>query len=167
MNIRARLSLIVAGLVTVAGLAMAAPAGPDFQGAAYPLDTCPVSGEKLGKDAVTCVLSGMKDKKLDGTQVKFCCAKCEASFKAEPEKYVGKMNDAIAKAASAYPLSKCLVMKDEELDADAKVVVFQNRVYKLCCKKCVGRFEKDPAKYAKEYDAMVSAQGKPADGTKK
>jgi YHS domain-containing protein len=77
------------------------------------------------------------------------------------------MNDAIAKAASAYPLSKCLVMKDEGIDADAKVVVYQNRVYKLCCKKCVGRFEKDPAKYAKEYDAMVSAQGKPADGTKK
>jgi hypothetical protein len=48
-----------------------------------------------------------------------------------------------------------------------EVVVYQNRVYKLCCKKCVGRFEKDPAKYAKEYDAMVASQGKPADGTKK
>ena len=167
MNLRACLSFVAAGLVVAAGLAMTAPAGPDFQGAAYPLDTCPVSGEKLGKDAVTCVLSGMKDKKLDGTQVKFCCAKCEASFKAEPEKYVGKMNEAIAKAAPAYPLTKCLVMKDEELDAGAKVVVYQNRVYKLCCKKCVGRFEKDPAKYAKEYDAQVASASKPADGAKK
>lgn len=153
------LSLIVGGLGLFAGTAMTVPAaGPDFGGVAYPLDTCPVSGEKLGKDAVTVVLSGMKDKSLDGTQVKFCCPKCEASFKAEPGKFVEKMNEAIIKAAPAYPLQTCLLMPDEKLEADAKTVVYQNRVYKFCCGKCVGKFKKDPAKYAKEYEAQVAKQ---------
>ena len=136
-------------------------AGPaSFSGDAYPLDTCPVSGEKLGKDAKVVVLEGMKDKSLDGTQVKFCCGKCAASFKAEPEKYLPKMNDAIVKAAPAYPLKTCLVMHDDELDADAKTIVWQNRVYKFCCGKCIGKFKSDPAKYAADYEKQVVAAQK-------
>ena len=141
-----------------------APPPPAAPGAPYPLDTCPVSGEKLGADAKTVVLADMKDSTLNGSQVKFCCGKCEAAFKADPEKYVGKMNDAIAKAAPAYPLKKCLVMGKEDLGADAKTVVYQNRVYKLCCGKCVAKFKKDPAKFAKEYDAQVAAAKAPAAG---
>ena len=158
-----RSALAAVSFAVVACLAMtAAPAAGDaqFSGEAYPLETCPVSGEKLGKDATVVVLEGMKDKKLDGTQVRFCCAKCAASFKAEPEKYVGKMNEAIAKAAPAYPIKTCLVMKDEELESDAKTIVWQNRVYKFCCAKCIAKFEKDPAKFAKEYDAKVIASQK-------
>ena len=154
-----RLHAALVAFALASGLAMTAPlAGPEFGGEPYPLATCPVSGEKLGKDAVTVVLSGMSDKSLDGTQVRFCCPKCEKSFKAEPEKYVGKMNEAIAKAAPAYPLTTCLLMPDEKLDADAKSVVYQNRVYKFCCGKCVGKFRKDPAKYAKAYEAEVAKQ---------
>jgi len=103
----------------------------------------------------------MKDTKLNGTQVKFCCAKCEASFKADPAKYTGKMNEAIVKAAGAYPLKNCIIMKKEALEGDAKKVVFQNRVYEFCCKKCVAKFEKDPAKYAKEFETEVIAAQKP------
>jgi YHS domain-containing protein len=117
---------------------------------------------KNRKDAVTVVLEGMSDAKLNGTQVKFCCPKCEASFKADPKKYTDKMNEAIVKAAGAYALKNCVVMKDEALEPDAKTVVYQNRVYKLCCKKCVCRFEKDPAKYVKEYESQVIAAQKPA-----
>jgi len=51
-------------------------------------------------------------------------------------------------------------MKDEVLESDAKTVVYQNRVYRLCCKKCVGRFERDPAKWAKEYETQVIATQK-------
>jgi YHS domain-containing protein len=150
---------LAAALALAAGLAMTAPvAGPEHGGSPYPLATCPVSGEKLGADAVTVVLADTKDAMLDGTQVKFCCPKCEKAFKAEPAKYVGAMNDAIAKAAPAYPLKGCLMMPDEQLDADAKVVVYQNRVYKFCCGKCVGKFKKDPQKWAKEFDAQVAKQ---------
>jgi YHS domain-containing protein len=165
MHKRFRVALVSILALTGATLSVAmkaTPAAADaFGGDPYPLDTCPVSGEKLGADAVNTVLSGMKDKNLDGTQVKFCCAKCEASFKADPAKYLAKMDEAIAKAAAAYPLSNCLVMTDEKIEDDAKTVVYQNRVYKLCCKKCVARFSKDPAKYAKEYEAAVIAAQKP------
>ena len=102
MTIKNRLLVAVASLAALAGAAMtAAPnnAG-SYSGDPYSLDTCPVSGEKVGKDAVTVVLEGMSDAKLNGTQVKFCCPKCEASFKADPAKFTGKMNDAIVKAAS-------------------------------------------------------------------
>ena len=183
-----RSALAAVSFAVVACLAMtAAPAAGDaqFSGEAYPLETCPVSGEKLGKDATVVVLEGMKDKKLDGTQVRFCCAKCAASFKAEPEKYVGKMNEAIAKAAPAYPIKTCLVMKDEELESDAKTIVWQNRVYKpttcpisgkplgegavdvvvngqlvrTCCGGCVAAVKADP----KAAIAKASAPAKAAD----
>jgi YHS domain-containing protein len=164
MTIKNRLLVAVASLAALAGAAMtAAPnSAGSYSGDPYSLDTCPVSGEKLGKDAVTVVLEGMSDAKLNGTQVKFCCPKCDASFKADPKKYTDKMNEAIVKAAGVYALKNCIVMKDEALEPDAKTVVYQNRVYKLCCKKCVGRFEKDPAKYVKEYESQVIAAQKPA-----
>ena len=114
---RTRLALAFAALATSAGLAMTAAGPATFSGEAYPLETCPVSGEKLGKDATVVVLEGMKDKTLDGTQVKFCCGKCAASFKAEPEKYRPAMNDAIVKASPAYPLKTCLVMNGDALAA--------------------------------------------------
>ena len=157
---RTRLALAFAALVASAGLAMTAAGPATFSGEAYPLDTCPVSGEKLGKDAKVVVLEGMKDKTLDGTQVKFCCGKCAASFKSEPEKYLPKMNDAIIKASPAYPLKTCLVMHDDALDADAKTVVWQNRVYKFCCGKCINKFKSDPAKYAADYEKQVVAAQK-------
>ena len=158
MNTARLASLAAAALALAGSLAMTAPAPVAAAGNPYPLDTCPVSGEKLGKDAVTVTLSGMKDAMLDGTQVKFCCPKCEKAFKSEPEKYVGAMNEAIAKAAPAYPLKTCLMMPDEQLEADAKVVVYQNRVYKFCCGKCVGKFKKDPQKWALAYEAAVAKE---------
>ena len=157
---RTRLALAFAALVASAGLAMTAAGPATFSGEAYPLDTCPVSGEKLGKDAKVVVLEGMKDKTLDGTQVKFCCGKCAASFKSEPEKYLPKMNDAIVKASPAYPLKACLVMQDDALDADAKTIVWQNRVYKFCCGKCINKFKSDPAKFAADYEKQVVAAQK-------
>lgn len=171
MSIRTAILSSLAALAALAGAgfgpaplptpSVAAAAADAFGGDPYPLDVCPVSGEKLGKDAVTVVLSGMKDRNLDGTQVRFCCPKCEAAFKADPAKYLPKMNEAIVKAAGPYPLANCVVMGDEKLEDGAKTVVYQNRVYRLCCKKCVARFEKDPAKYAKEYETAVIAAQKP------
>ena len=147
----------------LSGLALtSAPVGDAaFKGEAYPLDTCPVSGEKLGANAVTVVLSGMKDAKLNGTQMKFCCSKCEAAFKADPAKFTAKLDDQISKAAGSYPLANCLIMSDEAVGADAKTVVFHNRVYKFCCKKCIAKFEKDPSKYETAYETALIAKLKP------
>jgi len=148
--------------LTSAPLLPSNSASSDYSGDPYPLETCPVSGEKLDKDAVTVVLEGMKDTKLNGTQVKFCCPKCVEGFKADPAKYTGKMNEAIVKAAGEYPIKACIVMTDEVIDSDAKIVVHHNRVYRLCCKKCVTRFERDPSKYVQEFESRVIAAQKPA-----
>jgi YHS domain-containing protein len=155
------LSTLVAGVLAFGAAAPAPTAADSFGGDPFPLDTCPVSGEKLGADAKTVVLTDMKDAKLNGTQMKFCCDKCLAAFKADPAKYMTKIDEAIVKAAPEYPLDQCLLMPDEKLADDAKTVVYQNRVYKLCCKKCVRNFEKDPAKWAKDFEKAVIAKQKP------
>lgn len=51
-------------------------------GKPYPLDTCIVSGEKLGSMGKPHVIV------KDGQQVKFCCAGCEDDFNKEPEKFL-------------------------------------------------------------------------------
>ena len=54
----------------------------------YPLDTCVVSGEKLG---------GMGEAvKYDhnGREVRFCCKGCIDKFKADPDKYLKKLDEA-------------------------------------------------------------------------
>ena len=67
----------------------------------YPLDTCVVSGEKLG---------GMGDPvKYDykGREVRFCCQGCVKTFEKEPAKYLKKIDDAAkAKAEAAKGASK-------------------------------------------------------------
>jgi len=48
----------------------------------YPLDVCPVSGEKLGS------MGKPPELVQDGQQVKFCCKHCIADFEKEPSKYL-------------------------------------------------------------------------------
>lgn len=48
----------------------------------YPLDTCVVSGKKLGSMGDPEVIDH------NGTTVKFCCHGCEDSFAEDPRKYI-------------------------------------------------------------------------------
>lgn len=158
------LATIAAGFLalTGAGIHMPASSTADMKGDPFPLSTCPVSGEKLGDDAVVVVLEGMDDAKLNGTQMKFCCNKCVAAYKADPAKFQPKVDKAIIAAmGDAYPLDHCLVMDDEAVDGESKTVVYQNRVYRLCCGKCVRKFNADPAKWSAAYEKAVIAKQKP------
>ncbi len=51
-------------------------------------------------------------------------------------------------AAKPYPLNYCVVT-DNELGSMGKVVtkVYGDQQIKFCCKPCVAKFEKNPAKY--------------------
>ena len=49
----------------------------------YPLKTCIVTGESLGKSPVTRVVNGQA--------VKFCCSDCIKDFDANPQKYLTKL----------------------------------------------------------------------------
>jgi hypothetical protein len=51
-------------------------------------------------------------------------------------------------AAKPYPLDYCVVT-DNELGSMGKVIakVYGDQQIKFCCKPCVAKFEKNPAKY--------------------
>ena len=51
----------------------------------YPLDTCVVSGEKLGSMGEPFVITH------EGIEVRFCCDGCLPTFKKEPAKYLAKL----------------------------------------------------------------------------
>ena len=51
----------------------------------YPLETCLVSGEKLGGMGEPYVINH------EGQEIKFCCKDCVKSFDKEPEKYLKKL----------------------------------------------------------------------------
>ncbi len=118
------------------------------QKASYPLETCPVSGKPLGKDAVDTI--------KDGHLVRTCCDKCAAKLDAAAVK---KVNDAVVAAQKkSYPMDVC-PMSGEKLDDKAVDHVYGTRLVRFCCTKCEANFVKDPkAVMAKLDKAYVDAQ---------
>jgi len=91
-------TLITLSLTLVAGLAVAEDAKPaDVTATPYPLDTCIVSGEKLGGMGEPVV------KVVDGREVKFCCNGCIKKFTKDPAKFFAAL-DATVKEAAAKPV---------------------------------------------------------------
>jgi nitrous oxide reductase accessory protein NosL len=54
----------------------------------YALDTCIVSGEKLGSMGKPIVINH------EGQEIKFCCDSCVPKFKKDPAKYLSKLEHA-------------------------------------------------------------------------
>jgi YHS domain-containing protein len=67
------------------------------QKASYPLETCVVTGEKLGK------MGDPVDYVYDNRLVRFCCSNCIATFKKDPAKYMKMIDDAAAPKAAETP----------------------------------------------------------------
>jgi hypothetical protein len=63
------------------------------QDATYPLKTCVVSGEELGK------MGGGVNYIYKDRLVKFCCKGCIKKFDADPAAFLGKIDEAAKKAA--------------------------------------------------------------------
>lgn len=59
-----------------------------------------------------------------------------------------------------YPLKVCLVAGDD-LDEDAKSMVYKGQEIKFCCNKCKATFEKDPEKYLKKLADASKQDDKP------
>ena len=65
----------------------------------YPLDTCIISGDKLGGDMGAPIVFVYQDKaKGINQEVKFCCPMCKPKFLKDPDKYMKIIQDAEAKA---------------------------------------------------------------------
>jgi len=135
------------------------------EGMPYPLPTCIVSGEPLGADTVTLILENQKSGADNGRELKFCCSKCVERFQANPGDYLPKFNAEIVKQQLAwYPAVSCPVMPDEKLPMpgqpgadEVKNVVYKNRLVRLCCAKCVRRFNANPEQFLKLLDESIIA----------
>ncbi|MFA6289683.1 MAG: hypothetical protein WC661_20060 [Opitutaceae bacterium] len=74
----------------------------------------------------------------------------------------------LAKAKAAYPLTTCVVSGEALADGDMgppidyvyKAEGQPDRLVRFCCKMCVGKFKKDPAKYLKVIDDAAAAKAK-------
>jgi len=59
----------------------------------YPLQTCFISGDKLGEMGKPVVFI------YEGQEIKFCCRECKKEFQKNPAEGMKKFNAAVAKAA--------------------------------------------------------------------
>jgi len=80
------LSLLATLLLIVSAGAADEPTKPS-----YPLTTCVVSGDKLGAMNSPVIID------YHGTEVRFCCHDCVATFNENPAKYLAKLQLAAQK----------------------------------------------------------------------
>jgi YHS domain-containing protein len=129
-----------------------ATAAGERVGDAYPLTTCPVSGDALGSmgDPIVYV--------HEGREIRFCCAGCVDPFKADSAKYIEQIDAAIVEQQLAlYPLTTCPV-SGKELGSmgDPIKIVAGNRLVQLCCPGCEKPVKSDPAKTIEKLNAAAA-----------
>jgi len=109
----------------------------------YPLDTCAVSGEKLGGADM-----GEPVNLVVGTRlVRLCCNDCAKKVKADPAKALAKVDAALIEQQSKdYPLDTCPI-SGEKLGGMGEPInyLYGTHLVKLCCKGCVKGVQKKPA----------------------
>lgn len=128
--------------------------GIEIKSDPYPLDTCPVTGEKLG---------GMGDpviKVYDGREVRFCCNNCVKKFEADKAAYWKKIDEQIVKEQLAfYPMTTCPISGEALGGMGAPIdYVYNNRLVRFCCNNCVKKFVKDPKPTLAKLDEAVIKQ---------
>ncbi len=139
-------------IILMSGVILAAEAAAPTEKAAvedtYPLDTCIVTGAKLGSMGEPVVYDH------EGREIRFCCAGCIKKFEADPNGYLKKMDDAITAAETGdYPLETCVVTGKKLGSAGEPVdYIYDNHLVRFCCAGCIKAFEKDPARYAARID---------------
>jgi len=106
-----------------------------------PQTLCPVSGKAIDKTVYV---------DYQGQRVYFCCNKCPAAFKADPEKYFAqfeKEGTVLESVQVVCPVSGEDISKKSYTDYKGRRVYF-------CCDKCVASFKKDPEKYLKTLPGL-------------
>jgi YHS domain-containing protein len=128
-------------VVTVGSLAQGAAKAP---APSKPQTTCLVSGQPIDK---THYLD------YEGQRIYFCCDKCPAKFKADPEKYFEK---AAKDGVLLENVQTTCPVGGEKLESKDTFVDYKGRRVYFCCPKCIKPFEKEPAKYLSKLTAGES-----------
>ena len=92
---------VLSGILTASSMALAADQAKSADTKAakpYPLETCIVSGEKLGGDMGKPYVFVEK-----GQEVKLCCKSCLKDFQKDPAKYLKKIAEAKKGAKDPAP----------------------------------------------------------------
>ncbi len=118
----------------------------------YPIDTCIVTGQELGEDAVNHV--------HNNRLVRLANADAAARFAADPEKHLEALDEAIIEAQLPdYPMSKCPVGGPLGSMGEPVNFIYMNRLVRLCCDGCEKSIADEPAKYMGMLDkAYADAQ---------
>ena len=124
------LFLVCGGLA--AGPSRAADAAP-----AVPQTKCPIKGGDIDPKVYV---------DYKGKRIYFCCPGCDEKFLAKADEHVAKLEASGVRLAKAPP-ALCPV-SGEEVDPDV-TYVHEGKTYTFCCKRCVSKFKKEPAKYLK------------------
>jgi len=134
------------------GLAVAAHAGdtakaqaPDSTKELKNQTLCPVMGGKIDSTVFT---------DIQGQRVYHCCPMCSAKLKADPDKYFKK---AAEQGVLFENIQTTCPVTGEKLEDKAIYTDYEGRRVYFCCKKCLGKFNDDPAKYLSKLDEATKA----------
>lgn len=132
-------------------VAAATPA-PGPASAPYMLETCPVSGEKLGSMGEPVVYSH------EGRELRFCCQGCINPFEKDPAQYLAKVDAAmIERLRPDYPLHTCVVAGSKLGSmGEPYAHIYRNHLVLFCCDGCLPAFRKDPARYLSQIRQAAS-----------
>jgi YHS domain-containing protein len=83
-------ALIAVAALSLFGLASVSQAADPVK--PYPLETCLISGEKLGEMGAPVVFV------YEGQEIKMCCSGCKKKFDKDPAKYLKDLDAAAKKA---------------------------------------------------------------------
>jgi hypothetical protein len=136
---------LAVGMVALPNIGFAA----DFTGDPYTLDTCPISGGKLGSMGDPIVLT------IDNREFRICCAGCKAKIISETASVVKDIDAKMVVAQLPYyPLETGLV-SGETLGPKAVNLIHFNRLVRLADRNQAQKFRSDPDTYLAKLDAAV------------
>jgi len=153
-----RACIIITAIALISGSGYGIAGDPQADNAGKeelkPQTVCPVMGGKINKDSFVDV---------KGKRIYLCCQGCEKAIKADPDKYIKKIQDSGEKPAELQTV--CPVMGGK-INKDSFVDVKGKRIY-LCCQGCEKAIKADPDKYIKKMeDAGIVIEAAPTEDSK-
>ena len=121
----------------------------------YPLTSCVVSDEPFESDG-----SGAINVVVNNRLVRTCCKSCAKDVAKNPKPFIEKLDAAvIAQQRENYPLDICIVTDEKLEEGEIVDVVYGNRLFRLCCKRCKRTLKKDPTATMVALDKAWAEQG--------